>query len=553
MLMKFLPYDPGVPQAIQIPDKPLTSLLIEAAAKYPDNIAMSFFGTSITYRQFDTLVKKAMNALRGLGVKKGDPVAVMSPNCPQALVAYQAVLRVGGVVTQVNPLYVEREIEAQLNDADARFAIVLNLFAPKIKNIIGNTRLEKVATFRLQEFMPWPISWLFPIKLLFEGRSVKTPKGDAFFDWRRLMDAAPETAEPASLDTNDTALIQYTGGTTGLAKGVTLTHRNVLANALQGRAWFADAEEGREVFLLALPVFHAFGMTAGMNLALSLSATIVLIPKFDADTVMKLIEKHRVTMFPGVPAMYVAIINHPKAAQRDISSIKYCLSGAAALPTEVKRRFEELTGGRLVEGYGLTEASPVTHGNPLFTGGKPGSIGLPMPSTRCIIARNDDAEEAAPGELGEVVVSGPQVMAGYHNKPEETAKVLKNGWLFTGDLGYMDDEGYVFLMDRKKEMIISGGCNVYPKEVEDVLFSCPGVKEAAAVGMEDSYLGEKVVAVVVLQEGAHVTEQEVQDHCRKSLASFKVPKKVYFRDSLPKTVIGKVLKRVLKEELGKEG
>ncbi len=547
--MKSLPYDLGVPQTIEIPDKPLFSLLIEAAAKYPDNVAMSFFGTSITYRQFDTLVKKAMNVLRGLGVKKGDRVAVMSPNCPQALVAYQAILRVGAIVTQTNPLYVEREIEAQFNDAGAKVAIVLNLFAPRVANIIGNTRLEKVVVFRLEEYMPWPISWLFPVKLWIGRRSVKTPKGAAFFDWRGLMESAPETAEPESVNAGDIALIQYTGGTTGTAKGVELTHRNVLANALQCRAWFTDAEEGREVFLLALPMFHAFGMTAGMNLALSLSAKIVMVPKFDADTVMKLIEKHRVTIFPGVPAMYVAINNHPKAAKRDISSIKYCISGAAALGAEVKRKFEELTGGRLVEGYGLTEASPVTHCNPLSTGGKPGSIGMPLPGTLCIIARNEDAEEAAHGEVGEVMVNGPQVMAGYHNKPEETAKVLKSGWLFTGDLGYMDDEGYVFLMDRKKEMIISGGCNVYPKEVEDVLFSCPGVKEAAVVGMDDSYLGEKVVAAVVLQDGARVTEKDVQEHCKKSLASFKVPKKVYFRDSLPKTVIGKTLKRVLKEEL----
>lgn len=536
-----------------IPDKSLTSLLSEACAKYPDNIAMTFFGIQITYRQFDTLVQKAMNVLRGLGVKKGDRVAIMSPNCPQALVAYQAILRVGGVVTQTNPLYVEREIEAQFNDAGAKVAIVLNLFAPRVANIIANTRLEKVVVFRLEEYMPWPISWLFPVKLWIGRRSVTTPKGGAFYDWRDLMESASEIAEPERVDAGDIALIQYTGGTTGTAKGVELTHRNALANALQCRAWFTDAEEGKEVFLLALPMFHAFGMTAGMNLALSLSVKIVMTPKFDADTVMKLIEKHRVTIFPGVPAMYVAINNHPKAAKRDISSIKYCISGAAPLAAEVKRRFEELTGGKLVEGYGLTEASPVTHCNPLSTGGKPGSIGLPLPGTLCIIARNEDAEEAARGEVGEVIVNGPQVMAGYHNKPEETAKVLKNGWLFTGDLGYMDDEGYVFLMDRKKEMIISGGCNVYPKEVEDVLLSCPGAREAAVVGMDDSYLGEKVVAAVVLKEDAKVTEKEIIEHCKKSLASFKVPKRIYFRDSLPKTVIGKVLKRVLKEELRREG
>lgn len=517
-----------------IPEKPLTSLLEEAAAQYPENTAIFFYGTVITYREFDRQVKKVMNILRGLGVGEGDTVAIMAPNCPQGLIAYQAVLRLGAVVTQTNPLYVEREIEAQFNDAGVKVAFVLNLFANRVMEVAKNTELEKLIVLNLADYMPWPVS------------------GPLAAYWSELVNNASDEAQSAKISPDQTALLQYTGGTTGTAKGVRLTHRNVLSNALQCRQWFLGAQPGKEVFILALPTFHAFGMTTGLNLALSLGAEMALVPKFEADAVMKLIEKRRATIFPGVPAMYVAVNNHPKAAKRDISSIKFCVSGAAPLPLEVKERFEKLTGGKLVEGYGLTEASPCTHCNPLDGSARPGSIGLPLPGTKSLIVKSEDGEECPQGEVGEMIVNGPQVMAGYHGKPEETARVLKNGWLFTGDMGYVDADGYVFLMDRKKEMIISGGCNVYPKEVEDILYQCPGVMEAAVVGMDDSYLGERVVAAVVKKPGAQVTAEDITAYCRKNMASYKAPKKIVFRDSLPKTVIGKVLKRVLKEELGRE-
>lgn len=538
-----------LPESLNVPDKPAYSFLVEAAEKYPDNEAVSFFGRKLSYRGLDTEVRKLMNVMRALGVKKGDPVAIMAPNCPQGIIAYQAILRLGAIVVQTNPLYVEREIKEQFNDAGVKVAFVLNLFSPRVENVLDSTPLEKVVVFKLEDYMPWPVSWLFPIKLRLEGRYVKDRAGAAFLDWRKLMGEASEKAEPEDIAPEDVALYQYTGGTTGKAKGVVLTHRNILANALQCKEWFIGAEEGKEVFMLALPVFHAFGMTGGMNLALALAGKMVVVPKFDADGVMKLIEKEKATIFPGVPAMYVAIINHPKASKRDISSIKYCVSGASSLAPEVKRRFEEMTGGVIVEGYGLTEASPVTHCNPLVGESKAGSIGLPLPGTESKIVKGEDAEELSVGETGELVVRGPQVMLGYRNRPEETEKALRGGWLFTGDMAFQDEDGFVFIMDRKKEMVISGGCNIYPKEIEETLMEYPGVREAAVVGMKDDYLGEKVVAVVVPDEGRRMDEKELIAHCKKNLASFKAPKKIVFRESLPKTIIGKVLKRELKKQL----
>ncbi|MGK7344251.1 MAG: long-chain-fatty-acid--CoA ligase [Candidatus Nitrospinota bacterium M3_3B_026] len=538
-----------IPRTVNVPDKPATSFLIEAAEKYPDNEAMVFFGTRITYRRFDLQVRKCMNALRGLGVKKGDPVAVVAPNCPQALIAYQAILRLGAVVVMTNPMYVEREIEHQFNDAGVKAAVVLNLFAPRVEKILESTPLEKVVIIKLEDYMPPPLSWLFPLKMRLEGRHVKPREDDVFMNWRALMDAASEEAEPADVSPGDAALYQYTGGTTGTAKGVVLTHGAILANTLQCREWFIGAEEGREIFILALPIFHAFGMTGGMNLALSLAAKMVVVPKFDAVGVMKLIEKERATIFPGVPAMYAAIINHPRAGRRDISSIKYCVSGASSLSPEIKRKFEAMTGGVIVEGYGLTEASPVTHCNPLTGEARAGSIGLPLPGTQSIIVKGEEAEEAAPGEVGELIVRGPQVMRGYLNRPEETETALKGGWLFTGDMGYAYEDGFVYLMDRKKEMIITGGFNVYPKEVEEVILGIEGVAEAAVVGVRDEYFGEKVVAAVVPEPGRRLTEKEIIAEVKKNIASYKAPKEVFFRDSLPKTIIGKVLKRELKKQL----
>ncbi|VAX26076.1 Long-chain-fatty-acid--CoA ligase, partial [hydrothermal vent metagenome] len=478
-----------------------------------------------------------------------DVVGIMSSNCPQSLIAYQAILRIGAILTQINPMNVEREIEDQIIDAGAKVVVALDILVPKIENLPGKGKFETIIAFKLQDYMPWPLTWLFPIKLMVEKRSVRLRPSKTLLMWKELMVNASEISNDEDIDTEDVALIQYTGGTTGTSKGALLTHRNILANALQGKKWFVDAKEGSEVFILVLPSFHAFGMTVGMNLAIALGAKMILSPKFDAYDIMKLIEKHKATIFPGVPVMYAAINNHPKARTKDISSIKYCVSGGAGLAQEVREKFEKLTGGALVEGYGLTEASPITHCNPLTGGAKKGSIGLPLPSTESKIIIGDNFEETKTLEVGELVVKGPQVMKGYHNRPEETANVIKNGWLITGDMGYVDEDGFVFLKDRKKDMIISGGENVYPRDVEEVLFKIDGIMEASVVGMEDARWGEKVVAVVVLEDGRKMTEQQIIEECKKELARYKIPKRVVIMHSLPKTIIGKVLKRELKAQL----
>ncbi len=538
-----------LPSKLDYPETPITSLLYDAVSKYPDNIAIDFFGHTLTYREFDRQVQIFMSVLKGLNIAQGDVVAIMAPNCPQGMIAYQAILRLGGIVVQTNPLYVEREIEHQFNDAGVKVAVVLDLMAPKVDEALDKTSVEKVVVFKLQDYMPWPISWLFPIKLMVQRQSPKKVSGPKYFRWTDLMAGAKEGAETVDVSVDDIALYQYTGGTTGVAKGVELTHRNLIANAMQAKTWFVGAEEAKEVFLLTLPTFHAFGMTVGMNLGISLAAKIVVVPKFDPSMILKLIEKHRVTMFPGVPAMYTAINNNPKAATTDISSIKYCISGAAPLPGETRDKFEEITGGTLVEGYGLTEASPVTHCNPLTGGAKLGSIGHNLPGTEHKIVGEESGEELPKGEVGELLIKGPQVMKGYRNNPEETANVLKDGWLLTGDMGYEDEDGFIFLMDRKKEMVISGGYNVYPKEVEEILYKIDGVKEAAVIGEPDERFGEMVVAALVKQEGAEITEESIIEECKEELASYKVPKKVVFLDSLPRTIIGKVLKRELKKQL----
>ena len=538
-----------LPRTVEIPDKPLTWLLEQAVAKYPNNVAISFFGIELTYGQFDREVQKAMNVLRGLGVQPGEAVAMMSPNSPQAFFIYQAVMRIGAIITQINPLYVEREVEHQLKDSGAKVAFVLNLLTPRVEPCFENTGLEKIVVTRLDDYMPWLMGHLFNLKMKIDKRWVNVNYDEKHLMWSELFENASSEAKSADVNPNDTALYQYTGGTTGVAKGVELTHKNILSNTLQGRAWFTNAVEGKETFMLALPIFHAFGMTVGMNLAIALSSKMVLTPKFDAGDVMKLIEKEKVTLYPGVPAMYSAINNHKSATKRDISSIKYCISGAATLPIETKRRFEELTGGKLVEGYGLTEASPTTHCNPVEGINKTGSIGLPLPNTESKIVTDENATEAEQGKIGELIIRGPQIMKGYRNHPEETAQVLRNGWLFTGDMGYVDEDGFIFLMDRKKEMIITGGYNVYPKEVEEELAKIDGIIEAAAIGLPNDYLGESVTVAVVKEEGSTLTEEEVIEFCKKSLAGYKVPKKVVFFDELPKTIIGKVLKRLIKDKL----
>lgn len=375
------------------------------------------------------------------------------------------------------------------------------------------------------------------------------PQGEGIFSFKELIAASPNIAVYEEVDAeNDLALLQYTGGTTGLSKGVMLTHYNLLANAVQINNWFYRAVPGEEVFLAALPFFHVFGMTVLMNQSVSIAGKLVIVPKFDVDLVLKTITKMRPTLFPGAPTMYISLINHAKIEDYDLSSINVCVSGSAALPLEVQERFEQLSGGRLIEGYGLTESSPVAHVNPIWEKRKLGSIGIPVPDTDAKIVDPVTAEELPVGEIGELIIKGPQVMKGYWNRDEETRQTLRDGWLFTGDMGTMDEDGYFFIVDRKKDMIIASGFNIYPREIEEVLYEHPHVKEAIVAGVPDPYRGETVKAFIVPREGAPISKEELNKWCRERLAAYKVPRMYEFRDSLPKTLVGKVLRRRLLEE-----
>jgi len=543
-------YEPEVPPTIEYPEKPLHWALEEAARKYPDNTATIFMGAKLTYRELNELADKFAAALADLGVKKGDRVSVHLPNCPQFVVAYYGTLKAGGVIVPTNPLYVEREIEHQLNDSGAETIVTLTRFYPVIRRVKDRTKIRNLIVTNIKEYFPPLIKLLFTLfKEKKEGhRPDIAPEPGTYF-FQDLLAKYPAEAPEVEVKPEDLALLQYTGGTTGVPKGAMLTHRNMLVNAIQVRNWMPELHEGGEVVLSALPFFHVYGMTVCMNMALYLGATMVLLPQFQTKDVLESIVKYKATLFPGVATMYVAINTYPEVSKYDISSIKACIAGAMPLPYEVWTRFEEITGGKLVEGYGLTEAVPVTHCNPIYGLRKP-CIGIPFPDTEAKIVDLETGEKELPiGEVGELAIRGPQVMRGYWNMPEETDMVLKpDGWLLTGDIAKVDEDGYFYIVDRKKEMILSGGYNIYPRDIEEVLYAHPKVKEAAAVGIPDEYKGEVPKVFIVLKEGETATEEEIIAYCKENLAKYKIPKYVEFRKELPKTMVGKILRRVLAEE-----
>jgi long-chain acyl-CoA synthetase len=542
-------YEPSVPPNLQYPPVPLHQLLINSTQKYPDQNAILFYGKGMTYRELDEETNRFAQALLKLGVRKGDRVAVMLPNVPQCVIAYYGALKIGAVVVMTNPLYVERELQIQLADSGAETIVALDFFYPRIEKAKQGTSLKNIILTSVRDKLPWLLSLLYPIKAKKEGQWIHVEKKPPIYDMMEIMQQAPSSSPKASVAETDLALLQYTGGTTGIPKGVMLTHKNMVANALQCRHWMPTLQEGNEVFLAVVPFFHVYGMSACMNLSIYLGTTLVLLPRFVTKDVLHTIQKTRSTIFMGVQAMYVAINNFPNVKKYNLSSIKVCISGAGPLHVEVQRQFEALTGGKLVEGYGLSEAAPVTHANPIHGKRKPGSIGLPFPDTDVkVVDVETGTRSLAIGEVGELIVQGPQVMQGYWKKPEETAAVLRNGWLHTGDMAKMDEEGYFFIVDRKKDMIKTRGENVYPREVEEVLFRHPKVKDAVVVGLPDSFSGEKIKAYLILKEGESATAEEILTFCRAELSKFKVPQEIEFRNELPKTIIGKVLRRVLIDE-----
>jgi len=531
------------------PKVSLASFLVESARRNPGQTAVHFMGKQLSY---STLLKESYrmaNALAQLGIAKGDRVALMLPNTPHTIVAYYGALMIGAIVVQTNPLYTERELQAQMIDSGAIAIITLDLMHKRVLAVKAQTQLKHVIVGSVKDYLPFPKSMLYPIVAKKDGSDLSVQYGPGLLSYKELLRQASDNPVSAQLDAEkDLALLQYTGGTTGTSKGVMLTHYNLVSNTIQNAFWCYANEPGKERYLAVLPFFHVFGMTVLMNLAIYRSDMLILLPRFEPQTVLKTISKLKASVFPGAPTMYISLINQKNIKDFDLSSIKVCVSGAAPLPQEVQETFEKITGGKLTEGYGLTEAAPVTHGNLVWGKRKIGTIGIPYPDTEAKVVNSETGEEVEIGEIGELIVRGPQVMQGYWNREAETAATLKDGWLYTGDLGRMDDEGFFMIVDRKKDLIIAGGFNIYPREIEEVLYEHPAIKEAVAVGVPDAYRGETVKAYVVLKDGASVTEHELDKWCRERLAAFKVPHIYEFRDSLPKTLIGKVLRRLLLEE-----
>jgi len=542
-------YDPGIAPEIEVPEIPLHQFLEEAARKYPNRTATILKGARLGYAELDQLTDRLAAGLAAMGLQRGDRVAIFMPNSPQFVIAFYGILKAGGVAVATNPLYTPRELEHQMKDSGAEFILVMSNFYRTIKQVQPNTPLKKVIVSRIKDYFPPVVRIVFTLFMEKKmGHRVELEAGD---EWLQAVLArhSPEQRPQLALGPDDVALLQYTGGTTGLSKGAVGTHRNLVANTIQCRAWQPQIREGEEVTLLAIPMFHVYGLIVGMSLSVYVGSSMVMVPNpRDLKDVLTSIDKYRPSMYPGVPTMYNAINNHPdvQAGKYDLSSIQACISGSAPLMRETKERFEALTGGKLVEGYGLTETLVATHCNPIFGENRTGSIGLPFPGNDCrIVSLDDEVSVLQTEEVGELVIRGPSVMRGYHNMPTETANTLRDGWLYTGDIAYMDKDGYFHIVDRKKEMIKPGGFQVWPREVEEVISQHPKVLEVGVAGIPDAYRGETVKAWVVLKPGESAEAEEIQAWCKERLAVFKVPTQVEFRAELPKTLVGKILRREL--------
>ncbi|MGB7095031.1 MAG: long-chain fatty acid--CoA ligase [Anaerolineales bacterium] len=545
-------YDAGVPHTIDYPAIPLFELLSQAAEKYPDSACTIFKGARITYKEMEVITDRLAAGLASIGVSKGDRVGIFMPNTPQFVMAYFAILKLGAIVVAVNPLYSAREIVHQANDAGFEVMLVMSNFYNLVKKVQPETKIKTLVVTNIKETLPSILAFLFTLtKEKKDGFRIQLSEGDLMMQ-DLINDHQPEQRPQVEVSPDDNALFQYSGGTTGISKAAIAMHRNLVANAIQMRSWMVGAIDGEETVLMAIPLFHVYGMVAGMLFGIKTGAGLVMVPNpRDLNDVLSNAQKYKTTIFPGVPTLYNALNNHPDviAGKYDLSSIKACISGSAPLMRETKENFEAFTGGVVFEGYGLSEAPTASHCNPQLGENRTGSIGLPLPDVECrIVSLDDEVTDLPPGEIGELVLKGPMVMKGYHNMPTETANALRDGWLHTGDIARMDEDGYFYIVDRKKELIKPGGYQVWPREVEEVITEHPKVLEVGVAGIPDPYRGETVKAWVVVKPGETLTEDDIKDWCQDKLASYKIPTQVEFRDELPKTTIGKILRRELVRE-----
>ncbi|WP_300673508.1 long-chain fatty acid--CoA ligase [Desulfoluna sp.] len=543
-------YETGVPEFLEFEDVFIADFLERSVRRFPDNTALIFQGYRVSYLELDGMVRSMVACLRGMGVKKGESVAILLPNVIPCVVAYYAILRLGAVAVMNNPLYTDRELMHQFNDSGAVLLITLDLLADRMVALREKTGIKKIIYTSLGDYLPFPKNLLFPLVAKRKKMAATVAPAPDLYKWKKVISSHAPSDYREALDWDDVAMYQYTGGTTGISKGVMLTHRNLSCQVQQLTAWFSSLSDGEEIFIGALPFFHIFGLTTTMNLSVAMAGSIVLVPKPQGTQLLEAMRMYRPTFVPLVPTMYISMVHDPAINKTDLSCIKGLFSGSSPLPVEVIREVEKRSGSVIAEGFGMTESCPVTHINP-FHGGprKAGSIGVPLSNTEArIVDLADGVTEMPVGEMGELVIRGPQVMKGYLNNPEATEEALAGGWLHTGDIAKMDEDGYFFVVDRKKDMIISGGYNVYPRDIDEVFYEHPKVQEACAIGIPHAHRGEAVKVFLVLREGETATEQEMIDFCTDKLAKYKWPVAVEFRREFPKSTVGKILRKDLRKE-----
>jgi len=547
-------YEPGVAEHIDYEDITMPHVLRRTVQQFPRNTALIFQGYRMNFTELDEMVDRMASCLAALGVTKGDAVAILLPNLIPCVVAYYAVLRLGGIVVLNNPLYSDRELEHQFNDSRSKVLITLDLLANRMIALRPKTLIRQIIYTSIGDYLPFPKNLLFPLVAKKKKMAADVKSAPDVYKWKDCIARYDPAPPSVTIAMDDVATYQYTGGTTGVSKGVMLTHANLSRQCQQAEAWFPRFRKGEEIILGALPFFHSFGMTTAMNFGVYMGWADVLIPRPQPEQLLEAIRKFRPTFAPLVPTMYIGMLNHPDLKKTDLTCLKGCFSGSAPLPVEVINEFEAKTGAVIVEGFGMTETTPVTHINP-FAGGarKVGSVGVPVSDTEARIVDLDQGVTDLPvGQPGELIVRGPQVMKGYWNKPEETANTLRDGWCFTGDIATMDDDGYFYIVDRKKDMIISGGFNIYPRDIDEIFYEHPKVQEACAIGIPDPKRGENVKVFVVLKAGETATQEEMIEFCKTKLATYKLPSEIEFREELPKSTVGKILRKELRmEELEK--